>query len=66
MKRYQLYVHVDGYWELVCGIDAQTHLEALEHATRALKPEHTNLPIRLEQTCELPHIVRPIVENSLS
>jgi len=66
MKRYQLYVHVDGYWELVCGIDAETHLAALEQATRALKPEHAQLPIRLEQTCELPANVRHSIENSLT
>jgi hypothetical protein len=65
MKRYQLYVHVDGYWELVCGIDAETHMAALEQATKALKPEHSQLPIRLEQTCELPNNVRPTAENVL-
>ena len=36
MKRYQLYVHVDGFWELLRGIDADSHIKALQTAMALL------------------------------
>jgi hypothetical protein len=52
MKRYQLYVNIDGYWELLYGIDADDHRTAFQQAIHALRPEHRDKAIRLEQNCD--------------
>jgi hypothetical protein len=49
MNTYQLYVKVDGRWVWLSDVKAQTHPEALRQAIGALKPEHYDKPIRLEQ-----------------
>ncbi|HEX5243752.1 MAG TPA: hypothetical protein VFW23_10870 [Tepidisphaeraceae bacterium] len=65
MKRYQLYVHVDGFWELLRGIDADSHFAAFELAMRLLDERHANLPIRLEQDCDAPQVL-PLADYALA
>ena len=49
---YRLYVKVDGRWEEVCSIEAESHAEALRQAIACLSPDHYDKPIRLEQQGE--------------
>jgi len=65
MKRYQLYVHVDGFWELLRGIDADSHFAAFEAAMALLDERHAKFPIRLEQDCEAPEVL-PLADYALA
>ena len=51
-KRYQLHVKVGERWKWQCDIEAESHAVAFGRAMMGLKPEHFQLPIRLEQVAE--------------
>jgi hypothetical protein len=48
-KTYRLHVKVNGRWVRQCEIEAESHAVAFGRAMVCLKPEHYELPIRLEQ-----------------
>ena len=48
-NHYHLYAKVDGKWQWQCAVEGADHAAALKNATLALKPEHYDKPIRLEQ-----------------
>lgn len=48
-KTYQLHVKLDGRWQWLCDIEAESHSDAFRQAVLCLKPEHYDKPIRLEQ-----------------
>ena len=49
VKTYELYVKVDREWKREGTIYARSHPDALRDAISHLKPEHYELPIRVEQ-----------------
>jgi hypothetical protein len=46
---YNLYVSIDGRWEFAFEVRAKSHSEAFRQAMMALRPEHYDKPIKLEQ-----------------
>jgi hypothetical protein len=49
LNKYQLYVRVNGRWDWLCDIEAESHPAAFRKAMLCLTPEHYDKPIRLEQ-----------------
>ena len=56
MKTYILHVKVDGHWQWVCRVKAETYREALRQAISQLDPQHYEKAIRLEEENAKPHI----------
>ena len=51
---YNLYVNVDGRWEWVAEVRAASHVLAFRQAMLALKPQHYDKQIKLEQAAPRP------------
>jgi hypothetical protein len=49
MNAYQLHVKVEGEWEWICTVDAETHPEAFRKAMLCLESRHYDKQIKLEQ-----------------
>jgi hypothetical protein len=56
---YNLYVSIDGRWEFVAEVRARSHSEAFRAAMLALRPEHYDKPVKLEQPAIAPPIPPP-------
>lgn len=49
LKKYDLFVQIQGRWKKVAVIEAEGHSAAFRQAMSQLPPEHYDKPIRLEQ-----------------
>jgi hypothetical protein len=49
LKKYDLFVQLQGRWKKVAVIEADDHSTAFRQAMSQLPPEHYDKPIRLEQ-----------------
>jgi hypothetical protein len=49
MKKYRMYLQIDGQWSLIRTIEAPDHCAALRKAIASIQPAHYDKPLRLEQ-----------------
>lgn len=61
MSNYGLYVKMNGHWQWIASVSAESHADAFRLAMTKLKPEHYSKQIRLEQESPPPQLGLPEV-----